>query len=193
MSIPAEKQDKKFNYGDYLTWEDDERWEIIDGVSYAMTPAPTINHQRISVRLSGYFWEYLKGKTGEVFHAPIDVLLPKADEKDTDVETVVQPDLIIVTDRTKLVDDQAFKGVPDLVIEILSPSTASKDRKIKRDLYQRTGVKEFWIIDPNMKTVEVYRLDGNGKYGLPEVYSAEDTIKVGIFDDLVIDLKQVFE
>jgi Uma2 family endonuclease len=193
MSIPAEKTEKKFTYGDYLTWSDDERWEIIDGVSYVMTPAPTIYHQRISVNLIWSFKEYLKDKAGEVFHAPIDVLLPWNDEKDTEVETVVQPDLVVVCDRSRLVDDRAFKGAPDLVVEILSPSTAGKDRKIKRELYQRAGVREFWIIDPNGKTVEVFCLDGSGKYGSPDVYTPEDKIKVGILEDLTIDLRQVFE
>jgi Uma2 family endonuclease len=193
VSIPPEKADKKFTYGDYLTWQDDERWEIIDGVSYVMTPAPTLGHQRISGRLFRCFGEYLDGKTGEVFYAPIDVLLPKGEEKDAEVETVVQPDLVVVCDRSRLVDNRAFKGAPDLVIEILSPSTAGKDRIIKRALYERTGIKEFWIVDPGGKTVEVYHRDENGKYGIPDVYTSEDTIKVGLFEDLTIDLKHVFE
>jgi Uma2 family endonuclease len=193
MGIPEEKTDKKFTYGDYLTWQDDERWEIIDGVSCVMTPAPSIYHQRISVNLIWSLKEYLRGKTGEVFHAPIDVLLPRGNEKESDVETVVQPDLVVVCDRSGLVDDRAFKGAPDLVVEILSPSTAGKDRKIKRTLYERAGVKEYWIVDPGGKTVEVFRPDGDGKYGPPDVYTSEDTIKVGIFEDLTIDLRQVFE
>jgi Uma2 family endonuclease len=194
MGIPAENREKKFTYGDYLTWQDDERWEIIDGVSYVMTPAPTLYHQNISVNLIWCFREYLKGKTGKVFHAPIDVLLPKGDEKDIEVETVVQPDLVVVRDRSRLVDVRVFKGAPDLAVEILSPSTADKDRKIKRELYQRAGVKEYWLIDPNGKTVEVYRpRPEDGKYGIPDVFNSEDTIKVGIFEDLTIGLGRVFE
>ena len=111
---------KRYTYEDYYSWDDDKRWELIDGIPYAMS-APTIRHQRISVRLLGKFFNYLEGKKCEVFAAPVDVML-KAENGD---DTMVQPDLIVVCDSSKLDNNKACKGPPDLVVEILSPTTAS--------------------------------------------------------------------
>ena len=190
MGLALKKQEEQWTYGDYLGWPDEERWELIDGVAYDMSPAPSTNHQDAFRELFTEFSIYLRGKTCKVFLAPFDVILPENNEKKEDCQTVVQPDIFVICDRTKL-DTKKCKGAPDLAIEILSPSTTRKDMTVKFALYERVGVKEYWIVHPLDKTVLVYKLDGN-KYARAEMYSAEDKIKVGIFEDLEIDLGTVF-
>jgi Uma2 family endonuclease len=143
------------------------------------------------MELSAQFHSYLRGKPCKAYHAPFDVRLPEGDETDEETFSVVQPDLVVVCDPDKL-DDRGCRGAPDLVVEILSPSTSGKDLKQKFNLYEQRGVREYWIADPSGGTVMVFRLGVDGRYGRPEVYSSEDTAPVGIFDDLAIDLRLVF-
>jgi Uma2 family endonuclease len=192
MSPQAKPKEGRFNYGDYLKWPEDERWELIDGVPYNMTPAPSRTHQKILAALLTKFYSFLEDKDCEVYSAPFDVRLPEGKEEENEIITVVQPDLVVVCDQTKL-DDKGCIGPPDLIIEITSPSTASKDLKGKFNLYERMGVKEYWIINPTDETVMVFQLDLQGKYGRPSVYSKEDTIQVGILDELTIPLKNIFK
>jgi len=191
MGPLALKLEDRFTYGDYLTWDDDERWELIDGVPYNMSPSPKVAHQRILLELGRQFANFLLGKPCHAFIAPFDVRLPEADESDDLVETVVQPDLTVICDQRKL-DEAGCRGAPDLVVEILSPSTAQKDLKIKFARYERAGVREYWIIDPTGKTVQVFTLGPDGRYGRPQVYTDGDTAPVGIFPDLEINLTEVF-
>ncbi len=191
MGPLALKLDERFTYGDYLTWDDGERWELIDGVPYNMSPAPRLRHQAISRELLTEFSLYLRGKQCQVFAAPFDVRLPEADENDDLVETVLQPDLSVICDRTKL-DEAGCRGAPDLIIEILSPATAHKDLKVKFDRYERAGVREYWIVDPAGETVQLFTVGCNGKYGRPELFGAGDRVKVGLFPELKIDLAVVF-
>lgn len=189
-----ETRPKDFNsytYSDYLTWNDDQRYEIIGGVVYNMAPAPCRRHQRISMELGRQFSNYLLDKKCEVYLAPFDVRLPEGNETDEDVSTVVQPDLVVVCDPDKL-DERGCKGAPALVIEIVSPSSARKDRKIKRELYERHEVKEYWLVDYHEKTVEVYLLNDEKQYSKPDIYTEQDMLPVSIFDDLEIDLQMVF-
>lgn len=191
MGFVAKKEDQKYTYRDYLTWPDDERWEIIDGIAFNMSPSPSRLHQEISMLLSTQFSVYLKGKPCKVYHAPFDVRLPVGNEEDEEVETVVQPDIVIVCDRSRL-DDRGCKGAPTLVVEIISPYTAGKDLKEKFNLYEKVGVKEYWIVDPSNQTVVVYKLGADEKFGRPEAYTPVDSVKVGIFEDLTIDLREIF-
>ncbi|MBS3946884.1 MAG: Uma2 family endonuclease [Dethiobacter sp.] len=191
MGIPVNKADKKYTYKDYLTWSDDERWELIKGIPFNMGPAPSRKHQKILRELVKLYANYLTGKTCEVYHAPFDVRLPQANEQDESIGTVVQPDLVVICDRSKL-DDRGCKGAPDLVVEILSPHTAKKDMEDKFLLYEQVQVKEYWIIDPHNNTVLVYKLEDNNKYGRHKIYSMEDELKPGIFEDMVINLMEVF-
>jgi Uma2 family endonuclease len=191
MGPSALKLEERFTYGDYLTWDDGERWELIDGVPYNMSPAPVRRHQGILMDLSRQFATYLLDKPCKAYHAPFDVRLPEGDEADEETFTVVQPDLVVVCDPDKL-DDKGCRGAPDLVVEILSPSTSGKDMKQKFNLYEQRGVREYWIVDPSGGTVMVFRRGGDGRYGRPGVYSVEDSAPVGIFDDLTIDLRPVF-
>lgn len=182
-----------YSYGDYEKWPEDERWELIDGVPYDMTPAPSRGHQEILGALYLQFAAYLKGKPCRIYLAPFDVRLPEGREEDALIKTVVQPDLTVICDRTKL-DDKGCKGAPDLTIEITSPHTAAKDGKFKLALYEKVGVKEFWLVYPLDATVMVFTLDNHGKYGKPAIFAKDDQIPVGIFSgDLMVDLSQVFE
>lgn len=192
MAYPIKKSDKKFSYKDYLNWPDEEKWEIINGVAYNMSPAPSRIHQKISRELIRQFANYLLGKTCEVYGAPFDVRLPTMDQKDEDIDTVVQPDIVVVCDKSKL-DDKGCKGSPTIVIEVISPYTAQKDMKEKFFLYEKVGVKEYWIVHPEDKTTMVFKLGENGEYGKPEMYTEEDNINVTILGELTIDLKIVFE
>jgi len=189
MGLPKRKEDQLFTYSDYMTWPDDERWELIDGEAYQMAPAST-NHQRVLRRLLNKFENYLEGKSCEVFDN-LGVRLPGEDEPDKYIKDVLIPDIAVVCDPEKL-DDAGCKGAPDLIIEILSPSTAAMDMKVKRFKYEIAGVKEYWIVDIPHKTVQIYKPGDNNKYGPPEVYTDEDKIKVGILEDLEIDMSLVF-
>jgi len=189
---PRLKEHEGFTYVDYLTWPDDERWEIIEGVAYAMSPSPGVKHQSISMELSRQFSTYLKGKACQIFAAPFDVRLSdQPGVSDNYVATVVQPDLVVVCDRSKL-DERGCNSEPDLVIEILSRATAARDLKVKFDLYERNGVKEYWIIQPVDQTLMIFKLQDNGKYGAPERYASSDTVPVQLLGDLAIDLGEVF-
>lgn len=191
MSIPSNKLGVKYTYGDYLKWPDEERWELIDGVPYLMSPAPSVNHQRISREIGRQFANYLVGKKCEVFNAPFDVRFAITDEKDEDIQTVVQPDLVISCDQTKL-DQRGYRGAPALVVEILSPSTSKKDLSEKYNLYERNGVKEYWVVFPLDKVLDVYLLDEVGIYQKAGTYEKDARVKPSIFEDLEIDLGLVF-
>ena len=188
--MPLPKPEQKYSYADYLTWDESERCEIIDGVPY-MQAAPSRVHQEISMELSTQFHTYLKGKTCRVFAAPFCVRLD-LEKNDYDVKNVVEPDITIVCDSSKL-DERGCKGSPTMIVEILSPSTGKKDRVDKFNKYEKAGVLEYWVVEPDQKIVSVFLLQSNGRYGRPEMYTEEDKIKVLILSDLEIDLKPVFE
>jgi Uma2 family endonuclease len=184
--MEALRIDRRYTYADYCTWGDDVRYELIDGVAYAMSPAPLRKHQKISMRLSHQLAGFLEGKPCEVYAAPFEVRL-NADGED---DTVVQPDLVVVCDRAKL-SDAGCTGAPDMVIEILSQSTAARDRVQKFSLYLRTGVREYWIVDPDSKTVSAYLLSGS-QY-VAHSYADDDVAPVNVLDGCMIDLRDVFE
>lgn len=191
-SSPLLKEQERFTYADYLTWPDNERWELINGVPYAMSPAPSRLHQEISGMIFGAFFTYLKGSKCKLYAAPFDVRLPEnSQNSDDEIETVVQPDIVVVCDSNKL-DERGCYGVPDLVVEILSPGTSKIDINDKFFLYQRFGVKEYWIVYPTDKTVMVFHLNVQGVYGRADMYAREDKIEVPLLGGLVVDLKEVF-
>ena len=182
----------KQTYGNYLTWDDGQRYEIIKGTVYIMSPGPTRFHQKASGDIFNQFYNYLQDKECEIYAAPFDIRLPEGDEKDEDILTVVQPDLIVICDEDKL-DKRGCRGAPDLIVEILSPSSYKKDKIIKRELYEKHGVKEYWLVDLEGKIVEVYKLQEDGEYGKSELYTEEENIPVAIFEgDLEVDLDRVF-
>lgn len=193
MALSQTKQpNEKFTYADYLTWPDDERWEIIYGVAYSMSPSPLVEHQRVSRILSRIIDTHLLGKPCELFSAPFDVRLSENEQQsDNYIETIVQPDIVVVCDPSKI-DRRGCNGTPDLVIEILSPSTGGRDLTVKFELYERYGVNEYWIIHPAERTLLVYKLLENNKYGIPDRYKSDDRVPVSLLGDLVVDLAEVF-
>ncbi|MEW5813868.1 MAG: Uma2 family endonuclease [Spirochaetota bacterium] len=193
MGYPAVKKEKQYTYADYMSWPEDERWEIIEGVAWNMSAAPNTHHQRISRELFRQIINYLHGKTCEVFLSPFDVILPEYPEQpDDEVITVVQPDITVICDSTKLTR-QGLRGSPDLIIEILSPYTAKKDLNEKLLLYEKHSVHEYWVVDPGNEFVHVYLLDERCRYPEnPKVYFAEDAVASAVCEGLVIRLKEVF-
>lgn len=192
MSNLALKPEEKYTYADCKTWPEDERWEIIDGVAYNMGAAPMRVHQKISRNLLVKISVYLENKTCEVYDAPFDVrFVDNAEQKDFEIENVVQPDLVVVCDPKKL-DDYGCKGSPDIIIEILSKNTTKIDKIKKFDLYEKYKVKEYWIVSPDTEMIEIYTIN-NGQYGRPQIFVKEDKIEVKLLGDLVIDLNDIFK
>jgi Uma2 family endonuclease len=159
-----------------------------------MSPSPSSVHQTVSFNLGLFLGNYLFRKPCKVFTAPSDVRLPKQKDELTDkqIYTVVQPDIYVVCDRTKI-DKRGCIGAPDLIIEIVSPKNAKRDVIDKKKLYEEHGVREYWIVYPHDKIVYVYLLDEHQKYQLVGTYADDDKVKVNIFEDLYIDLFDVFE
>ena len=188
MALPAENN--TFTFADYLTWNEDEHIELIDGEAVMMAP-PSTAHQLISGELFRQLANFLEGKKCRAIPAPFAVrLFENENDAPSDVQTVVEPDISVVCDRSKL-DDHGCKGAPDMVIEILSPSTRRHDRLVKLNLYQRAGVGEYWIVNPEDRTVQVMLLKDS--YLLPvEDYGREDMAKVNVLEDCIIDLSKVF-
>ncbi len=182
---PALDTRHHYTYGDYLSWPDDVRYELIDGVAYLMAPAPTLEHQDIAGEIYYQLRQQLEGKPCRPYIAPVDVRLPKRNEADEAIDTVVQPDVIVVCDQGKL-DRRGVRGAPDFVVEVLSPSTAFHDHKRKREVYERAGVKEYWLVDPVERTIHIYRLDENGRYGKPDVREMKGETPVGVLGEVVI-------
>ena len=174
----------KFTYEDYLTTPADERYELIDG-DLIMVPAPNLKHQQVQVRLGQCLWRFIRDhKLGEMFYAPCDVFLSDSN--------VVQPDLLFVSrEREHLLSDgEKVRGAPDLVVEILSPSTADKDRGSKRELYGRHGVAEYWLVDPIAETVSIHRQRG-GVLAAADTFSRGQTLRSPLLADLELRLDDV--
>ncbi len=180
-----------YNYADYLRWQFEERVELIKGKLLKMSPGPNLRHQETSGNL--YF--NIKGcfinHPCRLYYAPFDVRLPVQDIKRKRDSTVVQPDLCIICDLAKL-DDKGCNGAPDLVVEILSPGNTKHDMHTKFWLYEESGVKEYWMIQPNDRNVLVYSLK-DGKYiGLPP-FSEGDIIESPLFPEMQIAVSDVFQ
>ena len=190
MALPAEKE--RYTFADVLTWPDNERAEIINGEPVMMAPPPSRVHQEISFEISRQIGNYLDGKRCKVYPAPFGVRLFEQDgDSPEDVDTMVEPDISIVCDPSKL-DDHGCKGAPDMVVEVLSPSTQRHDQLVKLGLYQRARVREYWIVDPMNKTTRVMLLDAGGTLQLHEVYVRKGVAKVNVLDGCFIELSKVF-
>ena len=186
---------KSYTYADYVKWTFEEEVELIKGYVFSISSVIT-NHQQTSGNLSVIFKNYLRFKSCRVFHAPFDVRLPKPlshRKGDDDIDTVVQPDITVICDISKI-DRRGCVGAPDLIVEILSKGTAGKDVKDKFEVYEEAGVKEYWIASVEDCTVSVFRLDDNGVYKADHrPYAIGDLIKVGIFEDFSIEVEEIFE
>jgi len=187
--------EKKYTYADYLTWQFDEMVELIRGKVFRMSPAPSEAHQWVVGAMHAQIFMYLKGKNCKSYPAPFDVRLELPIDKQTDKknDTVVQPDICIICDLSKI-DKSGCKGAPDLIIEILSKGTARKDLTEKYKLYEHAGVKEYWIVRPYEQTVSPFLLDDQGSYqamrDTPFVHG--EKVPVGIFPGFEVDLGEVF-
>ena len=187
-SLRKEEQysvENRYTYADYANWETEDRYELIDGIAYMMS-APSQAHQEILSNLHGLLWNFLRSKPCKVFPAPFDVCLNAAGDKD---DTVVQPDLIVVCEKSKL-DGKRCNGAPDMAVEILSPSNRKHDTVWKFNKYLQVGVQEYWMVDPDAQTVQVCILK-DGQYDVEE-YSNTDTVLIHVLDGCMINMREVF-
>ena len=184
---------RRYTYADYLTWADNKVRELIDGFIKMMSPAPSAKHQEVNVNLIAKLHRFIKKNKGncKVFTAPFDVRLPKNGEKaDEQIYNVVQPDICVVCDPSKI-DKNGCLGAPDLVIEIQSFSSARYDLTQKFDLYEASGVREYWVVFPFEEGIEVFLLQPDGKYDDGTKYE-RGKIPVHIFDGYEIDFDDIF-
>lgn len=185
-SHPA-TQGERFTYADVLTWPEDERWELHEGVPVSMSPAPTPLHQLVVMELGRQIATFLIGRPCNVFPAPFDVRLAAPLASPNEVNTVVQPDLTVICDPSRL-DDRGYQGGPDWVIEVLSPSTSSRDQITKLAYYEAYGVLHYWLVHPTDHVVTVYsRTDGSQPFPRPEIRETKGSQLSGIFEELTID------
>ncbi len=184
MGLPLRHPEERYTYSDYASWPEDTRYELIDGVAYAMA-GPNRRHQEIVLELGRQLANALEGHPCRVYIAPFDVRLPKADEADDRVDTVVQPDLSVFCDRSKL-DEKGARGAPDWVIEVLSPPTAAHDQTVKLPVYERAGVRECWLVHPTDRIVTVYWLT-DGAYDRPDVFELVGHTASRVLPEVAID------
>lgn len=187
---------KTYSFADYFSWSDGKRYELIDGKVKRMTPAPNKKHAVLTANIFGWIWGLFKNKKAKcrIFHAPFDVRFPDSEEESSDdkIFTVVQPDICVVCDEKKL-DEKGCKGAPDLIVEVISPSTAKNDFNDKFNLYQKHGVREYWIVQPNERVLTVYKLKGNNAFDDGTYFTIDDIAQSFIFDDIKVNMREIFE
>ena len=186
---------QSYSYADYLTWQFNETVELIKGKIMLMSPAPNVTHQRVSMNFSGSLFNFFKRKKCQVFAAPFDVRLydrKKSILSNEDIHTVVQPDLCVIC-NPDILDAQGCNGAPDWIIEILSKGNSKREMQIKYELYQESGVQEYWIVYPNDQAINQFVLDECGRYQLKQMYTDDDIATPHLFPELAIDLTEVFE
>jgi Uma2 family endonuclease len=185
MALPR-RDPLRHTYADYFSWPDEERYELIDGIAYVKEPpAPSRAHQEVVGELYLQIRLALEGKRWRAYIAPFDVRLPKGGEPDDLVDTVVQPDVIVVRDLSKL-DQRGMRGAPDWVAEVLSPGTTSHDQNVKIPVYERAGVLEVWLVHPVDRTLTIHRLE-NERYGSPIVLELKGRTPISALPGVSID------
>ncbi|WP_236980634.1 Uma2 family endonuclease [Membranihabitans maritimus] len=182
---------KIYSYRDYLSWTFEERLEIIKGKIFRMSPAPYTSHQRVSQKLNFRLMLFLQNHKCEVFTAPFDVRLPGYTPNDGDIYTVLQPDLCVICDPSRI-DEKGCLGTPDLVVEILSPDNNRKELHNKFDIFEESGVLEYGIIHPAERTVVQYQPDDKGRYQASRLCTIGDTIHSAVLPGFELKLKEVF-
>lgn len=185
----ALRDERRYRYGDYRGWPEDSRYELIDGVAYLMAPAPTTDHQTLLLELAFQVRSALEGAPCRVLVAPVDVLLPRGAESDDEIDTVLQPDMLVVCDPTK-VTMRGVRGAPDWAVEVLSPSSASHDQTIKLAAYERAGVREYWLVHPTDRVLTVYRLGTSG-YGKPVIQELSGETAVGVLAGVTVHWESI--
>jgi Uma2 family endonuclease len=180
----AQRDDRYHTYGDYLTWPEDVRYELIDGVAYLIAPAPLLEHQDIAGDVYRQLGNALREGPCRVFVAPVDVRLPKTNEADEQVDTAAQADVLVVCEPTKL-DRRGVRGAPDWVLEVMLPATAGHDQVRKRRVDEQAGVREYWMVHPTDRVLTIYHLD-NGAYGKPDTQVLEGETPVSVLPGVVV-------
>lgn len=182
---------KAYTYKDYLTYDEDERIEIIHGEIINMSPAPSRIHQEIIMEIASEIRNYIKANNGscKVYPAPFDVILKNDDENILNSKNIVQPDISVICDKSKLTD-KGCTGSPDLIVEVVSEFNPRNDYIKKLNLYEQFGVKEYWIVNPIRKNILVYILTDTG-YDAPMSYTFNDKIKVNLYENLEIDFSSL--
>ncbi len=188
MALPK-RDEERHTYGEYRRWPEATRYELIDGLAYTMAPAPSRRHQELLLELARQVANALAGHPCRAFIAPFDVRLPRAGEADDAVDTMVQPDLSVVCDLGKL-DEPGCRGAPDWVVEVPSPATAGHDHIVKRGVYEREGVREYWLVHPVDRIVTIYHLQA-GRFGVPEVRELTGRHAVGVLPQVEIDWEPI--
>jgi len=177
---------RKYTYADYATWPEDFRCELIDGQVYLMSPSPSFQHQELVGELFFLIKQHLRGKSCKPVIAPFDLRLPRPGEATGREQTVLQPD-ILVTCHPERLTESGHIGAPDWVIEVLSPSTASKDHVLKRHFYEAAGVREYWLVHPLDRILTRYVLGADGRFGPAEISALEGSTASQAVPEVVID------
>lgn len=180
-----------YSYANYLNWLFDERLELIKGKIYKMSPGPARLHQKVLTHLFRPIANFLHGKSCDVYVAPFDVRFPKGSKADKDIYTVLQPDLCVICDKSKL-DDKGCLGAPDLVVEILSPGNNKKELLNKYNVYEEFGVKEYWVVSPTEQTLMIYTLDDMGKFQPSKLFTLSEEVGSSVLSGFVLKLDDVF-
>lgn len=184
MPIPAsDRRGERYTWSDYRAWSDDEHWEIIGGLAYAMSPAPSIKHQTVAGNLFAKILHQLSGKPCRPLIAPTDVRLSETD--------VVQPDILVVCDPAKITPTH-IEGAPDVIVEVLSPNTSAKDLREKKALYERSGVREYVVVDP-LEHYALRFLHGADGYDKGTVFGAAEKLSFATLEGIEVALWEVFE
>lgn len=181
-----------YSYAHYLNWFFEERVELIKGKIFKMSPATSRVHQKLSFSISLAIGNYLKNRSCEVYFAPFDVRFPKKSNADKDVFTVLQPDICVICDKTKL-DDRGCIGAPDIVVEILSPGNTKKELLYKYEVYEEFGVKEYWVVSASDQNILIYTLDNNGKFQPSKLFTHSEEITSSVLLGFVLKIDDVFE
>jgi len=181
-----------YSYAHYLNWLFDERLELINGKIHKMSPAPSRFHQKVSMNIAYAFASFLKGKSCDVYTAPFDVRFPKKSKADKDIYTVLQPDLCVICDKSRL-DDRGCLGAPDLVIEILSPGNNKKELLYKYKVYEEFGVTEYWIVSLSDQTILKYTLNDAGKYEPSKLFTLSEEVNSHVLQGFVLNVDATFE
>ena len=190
MSFPAQRDNNTYTYADYLKWTDDKRWELLNGTAFNIA-APSRRHQEVLGELFYLIRGRLDNRLCKIYTAPFDVRLAEPEEKNEQISNVVQPDLTIVCDPSQL-DDKGCIGAPDLIIEIISPTSINLDYVKKLALYEKYRVQEYWIVHPIDHTVMVFSLGENLQYGKPDIFTEDTLLNSRVIPDFTIDLSLVF-
>ncbi len=181
-----------YSYAHYLNWLFEERVELIKGKIFKMSPAPSRVHQEVSGEIFVAFYNFLKNKPCKVYGAPFDVRFPKESKADKDVFTVLQPDICVVCDLSKL-DDKGCIGTPDIVVEVLSPGNTKKELLHKYKVYEEFGVKEYWVVSASDQNILIYTLDSDGKFQPSKIFTHSEEIHSSVLPGFVLKIDDVFE